>query len=151
MSIIWCESIIWWAFIIHCVSLSFFAIRMRKFSSFWQGSLDFLRQRIRMSIEYDKQKINLAVIIIVNFHKFYFECFWLDDGGTSTKALDLRQYITYKVCIKVLLRRFVAQYWVRMSFSLSKELIVWFGKFWRVCKILIPLEYVAPFVVDILI
>ena len=40
-----------------------------------------------MSIEYDKQKINLAVIIIVNFHKFNFECFWLDDGGTSTKAL----------------------------------------------------------------
>ena len=158
MSIIWCESIIWWAFIIHCVSLSFFAIRMRKFSSFWQGSLDFLRQRIRMSIKYDKQKINLSVIIIVNFHKFNFECFWLDDGGTSTKALDLRQYITYKVCIKVLLRRFVAQYWVRISFSLSKELIVWFGevifkkiKFWRVCKILIPLEYMAPVVLDILI
>ena len=77
-----------------------------------------------MSIEYGKQKINLAVIIIVNFHKFKFECFWLDDGGTSTKALDSRQYITYKVCIKVLLRRFVAQYWVRMSFLLSKELIV---------------------------
>ena len=77
-----------------------------------------------MSIEYGKQKINLAVIIIANFHKLNFECFWLDDGGTSTKALDLRQYITYKVCIKVLLRRFVAQYWVRMSFSLSKELIV---------------------------
>ena len=52
-----------------------FAIRMQKFSSFWQGSLDFLRQRIRMSIEYGKQKINLAVIIIVNFHKFNFECF----------------------------------------------------------------------------
>ena len=52
------------------------------------------------------QKINLAVIIIVNFHKFNFI------------------YITYKVCIEVLLRRFVAQYWVRMSFSLSKELIV---------------------------
>ena len=48
-----------------------------------------------MSIEYGKQKINLAVIIIVNFHKFNFECFWMDDGGTSTKALDLRQYITY--------------------------------------------------------
>ena len=75
-----------------------------------------------MSIEYDKQKINLAVIIIVNFHNF--ECFWLVVCGASTKALDLRQYITYKVCIKVLLRRFVAQYWVRMSFSLSKELIV---------------------------
>ena len=43
-----------------------------------------------MSIEYDKQKINLAVIIIANFHNFNFECFWLDDGGTSTKALDLR-------------------------------------------------------------
>ena len=151
MSIIWCESIIWWAFIIHCVSLSFFAIRMRKFSSFWQGSLDFLRQRIGCQLNMTSKKINLAVIIMVNFHKFYFECFWLDDGGTSTKALDLRQYITYKVCIKVLLRRFVAQYWVRISFSLSKELIVWFGKFWRVCKILIPLEYVAPFVVDILI
>ena len=51
---------------------------------FWQGSLDLLRQRIRMSIEYDMQKINLAVIIIVNFHKFNFECFWLDNGGTST-------------------------------------------------------------------
>ena len=76
-----------------------------------------------MSIEYDMQKINLAVIIIVNFHKFNFECFWLD-GGTSTKALDLRQYITYKVCIKVLLRRFLAQYWIWMSFSLSKEVIV---------------------------
>ena len=72
-------------------------------------------------------------------------------GGTSIKALELRQYITYKVCIKVLLRRFFAQYWVRMSFSLSKELIVWFGKFWRVCKILIPLEYMAPVLVDILI
>ena len=57
-----------------------------------------------MSIEYGKQKINLAVIIIVNFHKFKFECFWLGDGGASTKALDLRQYITYKVCRKVLLR-----------------------------------------------
>ena len=32
----------------------------------------------------------------------------MDDDGTSTKALDLRQYIAYKVCIKVLLRRFVA-------------------------------------------
>ena len=31
--------------------------------------------RIRMSIEYSKQKINPAVIIIVNFHKFNFECF----------------------------------------------------------------------------
>ena len=40
-----------------------------------------------MSIEYDMQKSNLAVIIIVNFHKFNFECFWLDDGGISTKAL----------------------------------------------------------------
>ena len=77
-----------------------------------------------MSIEYGKQKINLAVIIIVNFHKFNFECFQLDDGGTSTKALDLRQYISYKVCIKVLLRQFVAQYWGKMSFSLSKEFIV---------------------------
>ena len=77
-----------------------------------------------MSVEYDKQKIDVAVIIIVNFHKFNFECFQFDDGGTSTKALDLRQYISYKVCIKVLLRQFVAQYWVRMSFSLSKELIV---------------------------
>ena len=77
-----------------------------------------------MSIEYGKQKINLAVIIIVNFHKFKFECFWLDDGGTSTKALDLRQYITYKVCIKVLIRQFVAKYWVRVSFSMSKGLIV---------------------------
>ena len=48
-----------------------------------------------MSIEYGKQKINLAVIIIVNFHKFKFECFWLGDGGASTKALDLRQYITF--------------------------------------------------------
>ena len=121
-------SIIWWAFIIHYVSLSFFAIRMQKFSSFWQGSLDFFRQRIRMSIEYGKQKINLAVIIIVNFHKFNFECFRLDAGGTSIKALVLRQYITYKVCIKVLLRRFVAPYWVRMSFSLSKELIEWFDE-----------------------
>ena len=70
----------------------------------------------------------------------------------------LGQYITYKVCIKVLLRKFVAQYWVRMSFSLSKALIVWFGEvmfqkfeFWRVYKILIPLESVAPVVVDILI
>ena len=77
-----------------------------------------------MSIEYDMQKINLAVIIIVNFHKFNFECFWLDDGGTSTKALDLRQYITYKVCINVLLSLFVAHYRVGMSFSLSKELIL---------------------------
>ena len=77
-----------------------------------------------MSIKYDKQKINLAVIILVNFQTFNFECFWLDDGGTSTKVLDLRQHITYKVCIKVLLRQFVAQYWVRMSFSLSKEFIV---------------------------
>ena len=34
-----------------------------------------------MSIEYDMQKNNLAVIITVNFHKFKFECFWLDDGG----------------------------------------------------------------------
>ena len=50
-----------------------------------------------MSIEYEKQKINLAVIIIDNFHKSNFECFQLDDGGTSTKALDLRQYISYKV------------------------------------------------------
>ena len=69
-----------------------------------------------MSIEYDKQKINLAVIVIVNFHKFDFECFWLDDGGTSTKALDLRQYITYKVCMKVLLRQFVEQYLVQDEF-----------------------------------
>ena len=30
-----------------------------------------------MSIEYDIQ---------INFHKFYFECFLLDDAGTSTKA-----------------------------------------------------------------
>ena len=75
-----------------------------------------------MSIEYGKQKINLAVIITVNFHEFNFQCFWLNDGGTSTKVLDLRQYITYKVCIKVLFRQFVAQYWDRMSFSLSKEL-----------------------------
>ena len=70
----------------------------------------------------------------------------------------LRQYITYKVCIKVLIRQFVAKYWVRVSFSMSKGLIVWFGEvifqkfeFWRVCKILIPLETVAPVVVDILI
>ena len=41
-----------------------------------------------MSIEYDVQKINLAVVISVNFHKFNFECFWLDDDGTSTKALE---------------------------------------------------------------
>ena len=66
---------------------------MQKFSSFWQGSLDFLRQRIRMSIEYDMQKIILAVIIIVNFHKSSFECFWLDDGGKSTNALKAIYYI----------------------------------------------------------
>ena len=47
----------------------------------------------------------------------------------------LRRYITYKVCIKVLIRQFVAKYWVRVSFSMSKGLIVWFGevifqKFW---------------------
>ena len=41
-----------------------------------------------MSIEHDKQKINLAVIIIVNIHTFNDEFFWLDDGGTSTKVLD---------------------------------------------------------------
>ena len=46
-----------------------------------------------MSIEYDMQKINLAVIIIVNFHKFNFECFWLDNGGTSTYALKAIYYI----------------------------------------------------------
>ena len=46
-----------------------------------------------MSIEYDMQKINLAVIIIVNFHKFNFECFWLDNGGTSTQALKAIYYI----------------------------------------------------------
>ena len=113
--------------IYHTLRVPFF-FWMRKFSSFWQGSLEFLRQRIRMSIEYDKQKINLGATIIVNFHKFNCECFWLDDIGTSTKALDLRQYITCKVCIKVLFRPFVAQYWVRMSFSLSTELIVWFGE-----------------------
>ena len=45
-----------------------------------------------MSIEYDKQKINPAVIIIVNFHKFNFECFWLDDSETSTKALNVIYY-----------------------------------------------------------
>ena len=75
-----------------------------------------------MSIEYEKQKINLALIIIVNFHKLIMSVFgWI----MVVQALThLRQYITYKVCIKVLLRRFVAQYWVRMSFSLSKELIV---------------------------
>ena len=46
-----------------------------------------------MSIEYDKQKINLAVIIIVNFHKSNFEFFWLDDGGTSNKALKAIYHI----------------------------------------------------------
>ena len=45
-----------------------------------------------MSIEYSKQKINPAVIIIVNFHKFNFECFWLDDSETSTKALNVIYY-----------------------------------------------------------
>ena len=40
-----------------------------------------------MSIEYHMQKINLAVTVIVNFHEFNLGCFWLDDGGTSTKAL----------------------------------------------------------------
>ena len=41
-----------------------------------------------MSIEYEKQKINLAVIIIDNFHKSNFECFQLDDGGsTRLKAI----------------------------------------------------------------
>ena len=74
-----------------------------------------------MSIEYDMQKINLAVIIIVNFHRFNF-FFVLMMVVQALKHLG--QYITYKVCIKVLLRKFVAQYWVRMSFSLSKALIV---------------------------
>ena len=41
-----------------------------------QGSLYFFRQRVGLSIEYDKQKIKLAVIIIVNFYKSNFECFW---------------------------------------------------------------------------
>ena len=75
-----------------------------------------------MSIEYDMQKINLAVIIIVNFHRFNFVFFVLMMVVQALKHLG--QYITYKVCIKVLLRKFVAQYWVRMSFSLSKALIV---------------------------
>ena len=53
-----------------------------------------------MSIKYDKQKINLAVIIIVNFHKFNFECFCLDDGGTSTKALDLGNILHTRFALK---------------------------------------------------
>ena len=41
-----------------------------------------------MSIEYDKQKINLAVIIIVNVHKFNFECFWwYKHQSTRLKAI----------------------------------------------------------------
>ena len=59
-----------------------------------------------MSIEYGKQKINLAVIIIVNFHKFKFECFWLDDGGTSTKAIyyiqGLHKGFHQTICYKIL-------------------------------------------------
>ena len=64
-----------------------------------------------MSIEYDMQKINLAVIIIVhcNFHKFNFECFWLDDAGKSTKALKAIYYIQglhkgshQTICCKIL-------------------------------------------------
>ena len=46
-----------------------------------------------MSIEYDMPKINLAVIIVVNFHKSNFECFWLEDGGTSIKALKAIYHI----------------------------------------------------------
>ena len=116
MSILWCESIIWWAFIIHCVSLSFFAIRMRKFSSFWQGSLDFLRQRIRMSIEYDKQKINLAVIIIVNFHKFAKTAI-LKPSLKAFKRIEIQRK---HVCTK--------QNWVHLIISVcqkKRSILIW--------------------------